>query len=385
MIVYNQQKMMVLQTLLESKLDDLISALGLNLKKNEKMYYGQCCIHGGDNPTALNLYHNSSINRNSNWKCYTHNCQEIFKKNIIGFVRGVLSHQNYGWSDAGNKTYDFNKTVDWCLNFLQIKYQDLKLDKIEIEKKQFINSWLQYKNNTIKNKENLKLIKREDIIKYLQIPAIYFINRGFSPSILKKYDVGIPKSNSISKEMINRVIIPIYDESGQYFVGCTGRTLNSLCQKCNCYHINNCPSIETRFLYSKWKHNNSFNKNSNLYNWWNAAKHIKKTGIAALTEGPIDVWRLEEGNVNVGLSIYGTELSEQQKILLEKSGAMHIILLLDNDNPGNQAIERIQRQLNRSFKLILPPSDRPKDVGESSIEYIKAKYLPIIRRFERKL
>ena len=40
--------------------------------RNETFIKSRCFIHGGDNPTALNLYHNGDIR--VHYKCRTHEC-----------------------------------------------------------------------------------------------------------------------------------------------------------------------------------------------------------------------------------------------------------------------------------------------------------------------
>jgi 5S rRNA maturation endonuclease (ribonuclease M5) len=51
--------------------------------------------------------------------------------------------------------------------------------------------------------------------------------------------------------------------------------------------------------------------------------------------------------------LYGTSLSEQQKILIEISGAYNVILLLDPDKAGQDATREIKEKLS-NCKLIIP-------------------------------
>ena len=75
------------------------------------------------------------------------------------------------------------------------------------------------------------------------------------------------------------------------------------------------------------------------------------------------------------MGLFGKDISQQQKELLKTSGATKLIVMTDNDQAGREGRMKIQRELNRYFKLIYPPMPK-KDVGEMTIERIQKTILP---------
>lgn len=343
------EQLQVLQSLLDAKIDEILDSFSISLHKNRKRYWGACCVHNGDNQAAFNIIPNADDDSRSLWWiCYTHHCEETFKKTSIGLVRALLSNKEYNWEKPGDKTASFPETLQWCEKFLGISISDLKIDQLNLEKQRFINLWL---NKTKQKIENTLKITREEVRKRLIIPSEYFIKRGFAEAILDKYDVGV--SRNYQAEMYGRAIAPIYEETGRYLIGCTGRTMFPQCSQCGCYHNGtSCPNLDIRHLYSKWKHNASFDKRNVLYNYWYEAKEIQKTGKVCLVEGPGKVWRIKQAEVKIPtLGLFGNSLSEEQQIILEKSGAMTVFILTDNNTAGVVGRQEIDKLLKRSFNI----------------------------------
>ena len=92
------EQLQVLQTKLEDRLDEIIEYFRIDVYNNYKSFYGACPVHGGDNKQALNLYKQNGDKDIFHWRCYTQHCESHFKKTILGFIRGCLSHQKYNWS-----------------------------------------------------------------------------------------------------------------------------------------------------------------------------------------------------------------------------------------------------------------------------------------------
>ena len=87
---YDQHKLKILSDSLCDNIEELLEILNISeYKLSDKMIAMNCPIHQGDNPSALNLYYVGDSYR-GNWKCRTHNCEEIFKPSILGFVRGCF-------------------------------------------------------------------------------------------------------------------------------------------------------------------------------------------------------------------------------------------------------------------------------------------------------
>lgn len=369
---YNQNQLKVVCDRLCDNIEELFEFLGVSdLKQNGKMFVGNCPIHDGDNITAFNIYPEGDRYR-GNWKCRTHNCEKVFKSSIIGFVRGVLSNKKHGWSKQGDATVSFQETIELIEAFLDDKVDDIKINKSEIEKAKFANI---INNITGPSDKSAKTIKRNQVRKILQIPSEYFISRGFSKEILDRYDVGLCTNKN--KEMFGRVVVPIYDNDYKYLVGCTARSVWEKCAKCGSHHdaLAHCPTDIDKWKYSKWKHNYEFKSQNYLYNFWFAKQHILESTKVILVESPGNVWRLEEAGIHNSVAMFGSSLSDRQKIILDGSGAMHIIVLTDNDEAGDKAAEAIKQKCKNTYKVTRIQITKP-DIAEMTIKEIESEIKP---------
>jgi 5S rRNA maturation endonuclease (ribonuclease M5) len=373
----NQDKLKVVCDDLCNNISDLLDVLDLKYSINAKMVSMCCPIHGGDNPSAINLYYTGDYYR-GNWKCRTHNCEEIFKGSIIGFVRGVISSQKYGWTKDGDEACSFDEAVDFCLKFLKKNLKDIKISKTHKEKTQFTNliETVFDKNLSVKNTDN-NIINRDVIRKSLIMPCQYFIDRGFAPEVLDKYDVGL--CNKPDKEMYQRAVVPIYNHDLTNMIGCTGRSIFEKCSSCNHFHDPNgsCPKSEELWKYSKWKHSSNCKINHHLYNFWYAKEHIAKTNSVILVESPGNVWKLEENGIHNSVAIFGSSLGDRQKILLDSSGAMVIIVLTDNDDAGHKAAEQITGKCKNTYR-VFRINISTNDVAEMTSDQIKTEIKDVI-------
>lgn len=365
----NQDKLKIVCDDLCEHIDQLLDYLDLQYSMNNKMISMSCPIHDGDNPSAINIYYTGDYYR-GNWKCRTHGCEKIFKGSIIGFVRGVLSHQRYDWQKDGDNGCSFEEAVEFCLNFLKKDFKDIKISKVSKEKTQF-TSIIENVFDKDSNKINSTMLpSRETVRQSLVMPCDYFINRGFSKEILDKYDIGI--CDKPNKEMFNRAVAPIYNDDHTKMVGCTARSIFEKCDSCKHFHDPkcSCPSKEDLWKYSKWKHSVNFKINHYLYNFWYAKPHIAKSHMAILVESPGNVWKLEENGIYNSLAIFGSSLSDRQKILLDSSGAMIIVILTDNDEAGQSAAKQITQKCKNTYR-IFNLSISKNDVGDMTSDEIQ--------------
>jgi 5S rRNA maturation endonuclease (ribonuclease M5) len=322
-----------------------------------------CPIHNGDNPFGLSIYKKGV----GNWLCFTHQCHMMYGTNngasIVHLVQALLNS-------------NFYTALKWCADLVGEKLdQNNNSDNETITK--FIHL-CKYLNKS--NTRTQTFTPRESISKFLKIPAQYYINRGYSESVLCKFDVGYCFSQN--KSFFDRVITPFYDDNGRYMIGYSGRNKNEKCPKCNLFHLNNtrCPlTKQEKMRATKWKHSNNFNASSYLYNYWNAKKSIQDNYTAILVEGAGDVWRLEEAGIYNSLGLLGARLSQNQKIILEESGAINLLIATDNDNAGEKAANSITQQCKNMFniKKIQYPT---KDPGSLTVEQIKQIFIPILER-----
>lgn len=369
---YDQHQLKHLSDVLCDDIENLFSHLGItSYKMLDKMTIMSCPIHGGDNDSAFNLYHQGDSYR-GNWKCRTHQCEETFKSSIIGFIRGCLSHEK-GWSKPGDPIVSFAEALAFAIDFSKSDLSNMQVSKKAKEKSNFINTIKNIQPNS--RLANISTVPRTAVVKALSIPSLYFLNRGFSKEILCRYDVG--DCLATDKEMHNRAVVPVYDDSGQHMVGCTGRTVFNKCDQCGGYHDceSACPKENEVWKYSKWRHNKNFKTQEYLYNYWFAKEHIASSRTAILVESPGNVWRLEEAGIHNSVAIFGASLSHKQKMLLDISGAMNIITIMDNDQAGIAAAKNIEEKCCRIYnikhiKLIA------NDIAEMPIKDIQEFILP---------
>jgi len=342
---FDQNKIKVVCDQLCDRIQEFLDYLNLDYKANGKFISMSCPIHGGDNNSALNLYHVGDFYR-GNWKCRTHQCDTVFKSSIIGFVRGILSNRKYNWSKDGDPACSFQEALDYCIGFLNINLNEIKVDKNIKDKNIFINNTKIFINESTDKKN---LISRNSIKKNLEIPSKYFLNRNFSEKILIKYDVG--DCVNPSKEMFRRAVVPVYDTDHNYMVGCTGRSTNEKCDTCKCHHEGDCPRDDDLWKYSKWRHNFGFKTQLHLYNYWYAKDHILDIGSVILVESPGNVWKLEENGIHNSVALFGSNLTDRQKTILDMSGAMNIITIMDNDEAGKKATKLIYDKCNKTYNI----------------------------------
>lgn len=375
---YDQTKLKYLADLLCDDIDRLLEVLGIESYKNlGKMISMSCPIHGGDNDSALNIYHQGDHYR-GNWKCRTHHCEETFKGSIIGFIRGCLSHNSHGWQKAGDTVCSFKEALDFATLFTEQDLDKIKISKKHKEKTAFVN--------TVKyiSKDNKNIVtngvNRANVQKSLLIPSQYFIKRGFSPEVLIKYDVGDCVIDG--KEMYTRAVVPIYDDSHKFMVGCTGRSIFDKCGVCKGYHDTSevCPIGDKLWKYSKWKHNFGFKTQDYLYNYWLAKDIIKEKSAVIIVESPGNIWRLSEAGIHNTVAIFGSSLADRQKMILDSSGAMTIITIMDNDEAGHKAAQQISQKCSKTYNIMNINIDH-EDIAAMTIEQIRTEIYPVIKDY----
>lgn len=323
----DQNKIKILCDKVCDNIDTLLDHFNLEHRQNGRFISMSCPIHGGDNPSAMNLYPEGDTYR-GNWKCRTHQCEKVFKSSIIGFIRGVLSNKQYGWAEDGNRTVSFAEALKFASDFVNLDLDNIQVNKSQKNKQSFVSQMsILAVDTAIQNKPQ---ISRKKIRQLLSVPSRYFIGRGFSSEILDKYDVGDCLNKN--REMYNRAVVPIYDTTHTFMIGCTGRALEESTKP-------------------KWKHSDGFKAENTLYNFWYAKEHISKLREVILVESPGNVWKLEMAGIHNGLAIFGSNFSDKQKMLLDTSGAMTIIVITDSDDAGEEARKQIQKKCEKIYNI----------------------------------
>ena len=99
-----------------------------------------------------------------------------------------------------------------------------------------------------------------------------------------------------------------------------------------------------------------------------------------MVESPGNVWRLEEAGIHNSLAIFGSSLSDRQKMLLDISGALSLITIMDNDDAGRKATENIKKKCNKTYNIKTIEISY-EDIGSMSVDQVEQTILPQIQSF----
>jgi DNA primase len=320
-----------------SNIEELFKSLDIKLVKVGRRLTGVCPIHNGDNTTAFSYYLDKNI-----WYCFTNKCHEKYGNKLDGLISGALSISRT----------EANKVLKDKLGHIPREVKPI------CEQDKFVDAISRFsKRDKIQPTFHNK--RREDVRKWLNIPAEYYINRGYSAEILDRYDVGLPITESQS--LRDRVIVPIYDSNG-YCIGLSGRSFFDKCRACDNFHKVGMP-CETN---PKWKHTYNLDTLGHLYNHYSAAKYIKKCKTAILVESPGNVWRLEEAGFHIGLATFGTTITYTHYEKLQELNVKRVINLADLDNAGTIYEERLKELAGKTIEITTPQMLK-NDVGEMDI------------------
>ena len=326
-----------------------------------------CPIHGGDNPNGCSIL----LRDIGNWTCFTQNCHEEYDSSIIGFIEALLSTQ---YSRKVNRA----EAIDWCARFTgELEpTEEKKVDTNFIHLLKYIQKEKEYTNN---------FVPRDIVRSTTKIPADYFIQRGYSHAIIIEYDVGF--CNNPNKSMYNRAVVPLYDETGQFMLGCIGRSIFEKCEECNRYHNPEvrCPigKIE-RINTVKWKFSPKFDADLYLYNMWKAKECIIRDRMAILVEGTGDVWRLEETGIHHGLALLGSKFTDYQCESLEETGILNLVIATDNNEAGLKIRKNIEGRCKRMFNIYHVNLEE-NDIGDTKIEDVCRLFNPIIKYITQRI
>jgi len=370
-----QARLNTLSQMVMLKFEELANKLEVNLEPSGSKYIGCCQIHGGDNDSALNIYYDG-YSVPGYWTCRTKQCHRFFAKNIIGFARGVLSNREMDWTidDGVANRFGFMNTVNYLADFVGVKFNSIKYDYKKAERAIFASEVLAGKCVSVKSG-----IHRSKVREHMIFPANYYLDRGYSASVLNSFDVGMSKRPKAESK--DRVIVPIYD-SQERMVGYSGRSIFEKCASCKSFHSHSaiCPDPQYRNLYTKWRHT-GFESSHHLYNYWRAKPHIKESNVAVLVEGPGDVWRLEEVGIYNAVAMFGVNFSAQQQTLLAQAQCMTIVCMLDADEAGQNGCKKLKEDYGRLFRMYFPRLSR-HDVGDMSSDKVTSEIKPLLRSLE---
>lgn len=320
--------------LLGQNIELILKKFDIEYVEHYNRYSMACPIHGGDNKSACVIYKSDEF---VNFKCFTHDCHNKIGCSFFNFVRFLL-----------NKSA--KETIDWVEENIG-KVESFKVDNF-------------YKNTKILTKNVKKLthtISMREMQSNFVTTSDFYIKKGYSKEVLEKYWVGVYSN------IKDRITVPVFDTEYTCCVGYSSRSLFKQCCICDQYHNYNkpCPVKSP-----KWKHSYKFSRTSLLYNQWAA-----KGKTLFLVEGPADVWRMVEAGFSNVVGLFGAFLTEDQKILLESSGATNIVTFLDPDEAGIEGAKSVEKYCKNMFNYHnISYHLEPADCTEREINKLCTQY-----------
>ena len=336
---HNSLDLREVKNIIFSDISKILDSFNLKYEHLGDNVFLRCPIHEeSDNSRAISI----SLDKMT-WRCWTRGCHEQYNTDIFGFVKGVLSR---------DKEANFSDALKYICKTYKIKSDSV------IKKERTYNAPEDEFNACV------KIFKNKGVEEYCKIvnniktcgQSEYFMSRGFNKETLKQFNI----EDCIEKKspMRYRAIIPVHCDQGKQ-IGYIARSTKDY--------------IVPKYLFSK-----NFKKTDHLYNYHRAINKSQQLSCIFIVEGQGDVWRLYEAGVYNCMSLFGKDMSQQQKTKLIRSGVTNLIILTDNDQAGRESKIKIQRTLNRMFSLKFPSMSR-KDIGAMSIKKIQEEILPQIQ------
>lgn len=316
----NRKQLDTLKVVASENIYKILDALGVDYIDRYQYIIAPCPIHNGDREDAWSWHLDREM-----WQCFSRGCHDEYGKDIIGFVRGVLKCR-----------------FPAAVKFIKDVIGDVDVSSNTHENRKFVKS----------AKKKKKIIYSEESLNSLTYHSYLEKERGYPKWLIEDYHIGV--TGSRYKQMSNRVIIPVRNLNGE-LVGFTGRTLYK--------------DWKERKI-GKWVHSKGFDKADNLFNIDKARNYIEESGTAIITEGPLDVLRLEQYGIKNSVAVFGRKLHNKQISILLSCMANTLILAFDGDTAGKTGAEDAFSVAKSYFKIVNVEL-RDGDVGDLSLESAK--------------
>ena len=169
----------------------------------------------------------------------------------------------------------------------------------------------------------------------------YLKERGLDAEVINFFGLGYCNQGL----MKNRIAIPIHDEQGE-LVAYAGRWAGGVL-----------PNGEAKYMLPR-----GFKKSRVLFN----LHRVTGAKVLVIVEGYWSVFRLHQLGIPA-IALMGRTLSKVQEALLIASKVSHLILMLDGDDAGREAQDKILPIVARRFfvkSVSLPTGKQPDTVDE---------------------
>ena len=294
---------------------DIISGY-LQVSSKGKNYVALCPFHNDHSPSLIISPEKQIFN------CFT--CRT--GGNVFSFV---MKYENVSFAEAVSivaKKVGFNLKNDVFVKSENKYSKDYEI--YEYAMKYYLNNI----NTTDGSKAREYLLKRginETIIKEFKLgysgsskDTFYKLatNKGWDIETLNKLGLIDKVNENVYDTFINRVVIPIENLKGEV-VGFTGRIFNG---------------EDNTAKYLNTKETEIFKKSSLLFNYHNAKNYIRDRKSVIVVEGNMDAIKMSAKGFKNVVALMGVALSKEQIDILKRL-KVPVILMLDNDNAGEEA------------------------------------------------
>ena len=294
---------------------DIISGY-LQVSSKGKNYVALCPFHNDHSPSLIISPEKQIFN------CFT--CRT--GGNVFSFV---MKYENVSFAEAVSivaKKVGFNLKNDVFVKSENKYSKDYEI--YEYAMKYYLNNI----NTADGSKAREYLLKRginETIIKEFKLgysgsskDTFYKLatNKGWDIETLNKLGLINKVNENVYDTFINRVVIPIENLKGEV-VGFTGRIFNG---------------EDNTAKYLNTKETEIFKKSSLLFNYHNAKNYIRDRKSVIVVEGNMDAIKMSAKGFKNVVALMGVALSKEQIDILKRL-KVPVILMLDNDNAGEEA------------------------------------------------
>lgn len=295
---------------------------GVQYTKQGGVLRAPCVLHGGDNKSAFVAF----LERKT-WYCHT-KCGEgndVFK--LVQKLEGV----------------EFREAVEFLAKMFDvpIDWGSFEVDEtyFEDEAQEFIRKYkekLQARSQGVSTKLEGKVV-----------PVNKF--RTFDSEILKRYKAHVRRGGDLD----GRLVFPIYNENKK-LVAWAGRTIKG--EK------------------PKWKfYPKGFSAGQVLGGIHLSEEAIIEKGEAILVEGIFDEMKFREAGFENVVRLSGVHLTKQQ-IKVLGTITFKLILALDGDRAGREAMKKIIEKQWHKFEIEVIEFEEGKDPGDYDVEQLQAMY-----------
>ena len=339
---------------------DIVDIVGerIPLVAKGKNFFGVCPFHDDSNPSMCvsrekQIYTCFSCHATGNVFTFLMNYEHLDFKEVLKYLGDRVGIDTGNIHIAKKNTrYDkyyeaYNLSLKYYQNNLNSSFGKVAkeyLSKRKIDEK------------IIKEFEiGLSLDKRDDLTTLLQSKNNDLVTLNRIGLSIDKYDI-----------YSERIMFPLYDINGRV-VAFSGRIYKDkdLKDKTKNKHINT-------------KETDIFKKGQLLYHYHIAREECRKSHSVIVMEGFMDVIRASSVGINNTVAIMGTALTKEQITLLRRL-SNNIILCLDGDDPGQNAMLSIgQHLLEQGIEVKIIKLPNPDDPDSFILKNGKERFIGLI-------